>query len=76
MENRGLLVEDVGSGPLAQAGIRAGDVLLRIGDTALESVDQLRQAVAELPRGKPVPLQVRRGEGTLFVSITIPTKGS
>lgn len=76
LEDRGLLVETVGRGPLAMAGVRPGDVLLQIGGTQLESVDQLRQAVKELPRGEPVPLQVRRGERTLFVSVTIPEGGS
>lgn len=72
---RGLLVEKIGPGPMAQAGIRPGDVLLQIGGQKLSTVDQLRQAVKSLPRGEPVPVQIRRGEARLFVSMTLPQKG-
>jgi len=69
---RGLLVERVGPGPVAEAGIRPGDILLRIGQQPLSEVEQLREAIEELPEGKPVALQIRRGDRTLFVSLALP----
>lgn len=69
---RGLLVQRVSAGPAAQAGIRPGDILLRIGRRELGSVDDLREALHEVPRGEPVAMQIRRGDGTLFVSLTLP----
>lgn len=70
--DRGLLVEEVGEGPVAQAGIRPGDILLRIGAQPLSTVRQFEQAVANLPPDRPVPVQLRRGDSTLFVSLTLP----
>lgn len=70
--DRGLLVQRVGSGPVAEAGIRPGDILLRLANQPLASTDDLREAVAELPRGRPVAVQIRRGDNTLFVSLTLP----
>lgn len=72
LEDRGLLVQKVGAGPVADAGIRPGDILLRIGKQPLTSVDDLEQAVADLPHGRPVAVQIRRGDNSLFVSLTLP----
>lgn len=70
--DQGLLVEKVGPGPVAEAGIRPGDILLRIGRQPLSDAEQLKEAVADLPRGKPVAMQIRRGDRTLFVSLALP----
>ena len=70
--DRGLLVQRVGAGPVAEAGIRPGDILLRLGNQALSTPAQLEQAITELPRGRPVAVQIRRGDNTLFVSLTLP----
>jgi serine protease Do len=71
---RGLLVQRVGAGPVAEAGIRPGDILLRLGRQELTSVEQLKEAVQSMPHGQPVAVQIRRGDNTLFVSLTLPTK--
>lgn len=69
---QGLLVERVGPGPVADAGIRPGDILLRIGRQPLSEVQQLEEAIKALPKGKPVAMQIRRGDRTLFVSLALP----
>lgn len=73
--DRGLLVQRVSAGAAAQAGIRPGDILLRIGRQELHTVQDLRMALRELPRGEPIAVQIRRGDGTLFVSLTLPEDG-
>jgi len=70
--DRGLLVQKVGPGPVADAGIRPGDILLRIGKRPLIEVDDMEKAIEGLPPGKPVAIQIRRGDRTLFVSLTLP----
>jgi len=72
LSERGLLVQKVASGPVAKAGIRPGDILLRLGQQQLTGIQDLEQAVEALPRGQPVPVQIRRGDNTLFVSLTLP----
>lgn len=74
LRERGLLVQRVGSGPVADAGIRPGDILLRLGREELSTVEQLKETVESLPREQPVAVQIRRGDNTLFVSLTLPAK--
>jgi serine protease Do len=68
----GVLVQDVQEGPAADAGIRAGDVILQVGPTPITSVVQLHGVVAKLPTGRHIPVLVRRGPGALFLAIRIP----
>jgi len=72
LDDRGLLVQKVGPGPVAEAGIRPGDILLRIGRQSLVEVEDMKKAIEDLPSGKPVAIQIRRGDRTLFVSLTLP----
>ncbi len=69
---RGLLVERVGPGPVAKAGIQPGDILLKVGGKTLAEVEDLRSAIDAMPRGRPVAVQIRRGDNVLFVSLTLP----
>ncbi len=74
LRERGLLVQRVGSGPVAEAGIRPGDILLRLGRQELSSVEELKETVESLPTEQPVAVQIRRGDNTLFVSLTLPAQ--
>jgi serine protease Do len=65
----GVVVTAVGEGPAAEAGIRRGDVLLRLGASTIENSRQLRELLAAAPAGKPIPILVRRGENTLFLAV-------
>ncbi len=69
LENGGVVVTAVGDGPAAAAGIRRGDVLLRLGAAEIGSAQQLRELVAAAPPGKPIPILVRRGDSTLFLAL-------
>ena len=62
----GLLVESA-SGPSAEAGIQAGDLLLSINGKAVSSVDQFRVLVAAA--NKSVALLMQRGSEKTFVPI-------
>ncbi len=73
--SRGLLVERVAAGAAARAGVRPGDILLRLGPQQLEEIEDLKAAIEAIPRGEPVAVQLRRGDGTLFVSLTLPPEG-
>jgi len=58
------------NGPAAQAGIRPGDVISRVGERDVANVAQLLSAVAALPPGTPATLDVLRREGRTKVEIT------
>jgi serine protease Do len=69
LESGGVVVTGVGDGPAAEAGIRRGDVLLRLGQSPIENTRQLRELVAAAPANKPIPILVRRGDSTLFLAL-------
>ena len=64
----GLLVEKA-TGPAAAAGVQSGDLVLAINGKPINSVEQVRAAVAEA--GKSVALLVQRGQEKLFVPIRV-----
>jgi serine protease Do len=76
--DRGVLVSSVLEGtPAFQAGVRAGDVILRVGDTPVrvrheEELPIFMALVSDLPIGKEVPFTIRRDgkEQTLRVTAT------
>lgn len=68
----GVLVEDMGAGPAAAAGIQPGDILLKLGNHDLENAGQLQKLSAALPPGATVPLLVKRQDSNTFVTLTIP----
>lgn len=63
-EARGALVSDVlPSGPAAEAGVMPGDVVVRVGDFAVNSHVELRALVGRMPADQPIQLEVvREGE--------------
>ena len=58
------------NGPAALGGIRPGDVIMAVDGQAVGNVSQLLTAVAALKPGKPAPLKVLRGDGTVNISVT------
>lgn len=68
--DHGVLVLDA-DGAAARAGIRAGDIILRVSDVPLKTVSQLEAAIKASP-GKTLALLVRRGADTVFVPLTLP----
>ncbi|MGO9934399.1 MAG: Do family serine endopeptidase [Steroidobacteraceae bacterium] len=64
----GLVVEDA-QGRAAEAGIQAGDVVLSVDGTPVQSVEQLRKMVQE--HSKQIALLIQRGDVRLFVPVTL-----
>lgn len=67
----GLLVRQVGDGAAARAGIRPGDVLMELGGVKLESLADLKAAVAKLKPGQPVAMRLIRDKSPLFIALKV-----
>lgn len=65
----GIEVTGVGDGTFAKAGIRPGDVIIRIGDTDITGVKQFEALVKALDANKAVPVFVRRADSTLVIPV-------
>lgn len=68
--DHGVLVHGV-EGPAAKAGIAPGDLILRVNDTPIQSVQQLQNLVRQ-NAGKTIALLLRRGGDTLFIPLSLP----
>jgi serine protease Do len=67
----GVVIMGVKPGPAAEAGIRRGDVILRIGDQAVRDAKHFGDIIQVLPKGKSVAVLVQRQGGSQFLAIKL-----
>ena len=68
----GVQVTEVKEGPASDAAIQVDDIIVSLNNQAISSVEEFNKVVAGLPANKPIPVLVRRGEGSLFLALTLP----
>jgi len=69
-DDRGVLVvRVVPNSPAAKAGVRAGDVLAKIGQQAVTSSEQVQQIVEATRIGDDLPLELRRNGDVVTVAV-------
>lgn len=65
-DEQGVLIVSVQrDGPAAKAGLRRGDIVLKINETQVNDAQALRDALAKLKPGDEVSLEISRGGSTL-----------
>jgi len=67
----GVLVKDVKPGPAFDAGIRRGDVLLRLQDQVIKDVKHANEIIKGLPKGKSIAVLVQRRGGSIFLALKL-----
>ena len=65
----GVEITGLGDGPLAKAGVRPGDVIIRIADADVTGVKQFETLVKGLDTNKAVPVFIRRSDSTLIIPV-------
>jgi serine protease Do len=65
----GVEITGLGDGPLAKAGVRPGDVIIRIADADITGVKQFETLVKGLDANKAVPVFIRRSDSTLIIPV-------
>ena len=74
-QERGLLVVQVESGgPADAAGLSLGDILLGLGGTPLDDVDDLRRHLRGLAAGQAVTLNLARGGAAHALTVTLGSR--
>jgi len=67
----GTVASVVSGGPAADAGIRAGDVVTKVADRAIEDGDDLVAAIRSYRPDDRTVLTIRRGSATTTVTVTL-----
>jgi serine protease Do len=70
----GVLVQQVGPGAAAEAGVQPGDILVSLNSQKIKDAAHLRQLVKELPPGQRTPLLVKRHDGSLYLAVEMPAR--
>ena len=65
----GGVIVDASEGPAARAGLRAGDVILRLNNNDVKDARQFNALIAKLEPKKTAVVLVRRGDASQFVPI-------
>jgi len=69
--NQGALITDVEPGsPAARAGLRPGDVIIRVGRASIETASDAQRELGRVPSGGTAFLRVLRDGQETFVSVT------
>ena len=68
----GILVETVGDGAAGDAGIREGDIILRIDSKLVKNIDEFEKLIKKLPTGKSIAILVQRRGGPIFLALKVP----
>ena len=69
-QSQGVLVVKVArKSPANQGGVRAGDVIVKANNQAIDNAEQLQQAVENTPDGSNLQLQILRNGQTLNLSL-------
>jgi serine protease Do len=67
----GVLVQGVVPGPAYDAGLRRGDVILRVQNQIVKDLNHFKDLVKNLPKGKSVAMLVQRRGGSLFLALKL-----
>lgn len=71
VEKGGVLVQSVKNGPAYDAGIRKGDVILRIQNETLRDMKHFNQVIKDLPKKKSIAVLVQRRGGSVFLALKL-----
>jgi serine protease Do len=67
----GVEVTALNDGPLARAGVRPGDVIIRIGDVDITGMKQFEALLKGLDENKAIPVFIRRADSTLVIPVRL-----
>lgn len=67
----GILVQSVGEGAAAKAGIRPGDIILKLNGHDIKNINQFLKVVKSLPENKWIRVLIQRGESPRFLPLKI-----
>jgi putative serine protease PepD len=74
-DSQGARIQEVSpDGPAADAGLRSGDLVTRVGDRTVRSWEDLVLAIRQLEAGSTVEVRVRRGSAEQTLQVTVGSR--
>ena len=67
----GILVQSVDEGPAEKAGIRVGDIILKLNGQDIKNISQFEKVVKSLPEDKWVRVLIQRADSPRFLPLKI-----
>lgn len=68
-----LIVRVLPTSPADQGGLKAGDVIQKVGDRTVTDASQIQQIVADLSIGDELPLTVQRNDRAIALNVRVGT---
>ncbi len=68
----GVVVSALEDGPAARAGVQEGDIILQLNGKKVSNIEDFKKVISQLPKKRVIPILVQRGNGSLFMAITLP----
>lgn len=72
MDDQGVLISSLDEGPAGNAGLYPDDIVLAINHIPVKNANQFVDLTKDLPKGKAIPLLVRRENESLYLAVRIP----
>ncbi len=69
---QGVLVTSIEEGPAANAGLYPDDIIMELDHNFIKSASQFIELAKELPKGKAIPLWVKRENESLYLAVRLP----
>lgn len=70
--DKGLFIVQVApNSPAAAAGLRAGDVITQLGNTPVETVEEIQQWIKAKSVGSKVPVTIERNQSTVTLDVSL-----
>ncbi len=71
IEDHGVVVSQISSGPARKAGVRNGDVILLINNIKIKDAKHFAGLVDQLPEDKSIPILIQRRGGPIFLALKL-----
>ncbi len=71
LKEHGVIVTDVESGPAQRAGVRRGDVIMKLNNEDVNDAKHFAELVADLPEDKNIAVLIQRRSGPVFLAMKI-----
>ncbi|MDH4198054.1 MAG: PDZ domain-containing protein, partial [Candidatus Aminicenantes bacterium] len=75
-DGQGLLVSKVEEGPAATAGLKVGDVIVRVDGTRVNTVDELIDLIQDRKKGDKLKVEILREKKPLTLEVTVDEEES